>query len=312
MFLSLNQTHHTLCRYAASAAAALLLLSCSAEIDEPEAAPAPSPEKNREVVTFTFAGDLSSRHTDTGFEEGDDIYIHAYDPGGLPTGWGKHYQVKNGNIVPYSDSQIITKEPGVTLKYIAQTEKQLGNEQWLYYGGGSETYDVLFGGGESASTSVALNFIHLLSQINVIVKKTDTQKVSKVELLNLYYHYEINLKEDYVSVFGTKLYRIPMNMIDENNYRYYATPENEIPANQYFICVTLTSGKTYYFYLKNDLTLEQNHAYFWEVDLTTATPSNAPSASPANSTGNKSYSAPLRLVKCEPLSPNKPIILKNK
>lgn len=309
MILSLNRTHHTLCRYAASAVAALLLLSCSAEIDEPEAAPAPSPEKNREVVTFTIAGDLSSRHTDTGFEEGDDIYIHAYDPNGLPTGWGKHYQVKNGNIVPYSDSDIITKEPGVTLNYIAQTEKQYDNGQWLYNGGDN---DILFGAGESASTSVALYFIHLMSQLNVNVKKNSTQKVSRVKLLNLYLQYEVNFKENYMSTFGPKYGTTLMSMVDEDNYRYYAPPENEILANQYFICVTLTSGKTYYFYLKNDLTLEENHAYFWEVDLTTATPSNAPSASPANSSGNKSYSAPLRLVKCEPLSPNKPIILKNK
>lgn len=313
MKLSVNPTHHILCRYAALAAAALLLVSCSTEIDEPTVTPAPSPDNNREVVTFTISdtvGDISSRHTDTGFEAGDDIYIHAYDPNGLPTGWAKVYYVRNGAIVPYSDTDIITKEPGVTLRYLAQTVHKSGNEQWLYNGGGSKISDILFGAGESASTSVALYFIHLMSQLNVIVKKTSTQKVSKVELLKLYTRYEINMKEDYMSVYGPIYDKVSMGIVDENNYRYYAPPENEIPANQDFIRVTLTSGKTYNFYLKNDLITEENHAYFWEIDLTTATPSNAPSATPANSSGNNS--APLRLVKCVPLSPNQPAILKNK
>lgn len=313
MTLSLKPSYNILCRRAAEAACALLLVSCSADIDEPEAAFIPA--VNREVVTFTTSGTVgatASRYTGTTFENGDMIFIYAYTPGGLPSGLPKQYLMRNGVFEPMSYSATITKEPGETLQYIAQTVQRTG-EQWRYPAGDTSYYDVLFFITESASTTVALDFIHLMSLLNVTVKGlASSQKIRAVELLDIHQQFEINLAEDAMSVYGPKLESVSMGKIDQTTYCYYAPPMHFIQAYTDFIQVTLTSGKFYKFYLTRDVMLDNNHAYFWEVDLSSATPSNAPSANAPAATGNTPDAAPAHLVRSESLTPTRPVILNNK
>lgn len=308
---SLKPSHHNLRRLAAGAACALLLSSCDAAIDEPQAQLPPQGQIDREVVTFATsgtAGATASRHTDDGFEEGDILYIHACKPGELPSGMPKQYKLKNGVFEPMFNSSIITKEPGETLEYIAQNVSRAATP-WLYPAGNSSYYDALICITESASTTVALDFIHLMSQLNVHIKGlSSSREILGVNLLDIHVEFEIRLEDDEMSVYGPTRKSVSMGKVDQANYRYFAPPMHFIQAYTDFIEVILNTGEFYKFYLSNDVMLDNNHAYFWEIDLSTASPSAAPAAAPL---GQAPAAAPARLVESRPLSPGRPVILNN-
>lgn len=256
---------------ASLACVAMLLPSCSSDCDELSESLG---NVDTEVVRFKSGMNVTSRHTDAGFQYGDVIYIYPMEPGdvSLPQE-NRAYWFDGSAFVPASGTSDIYKKAGEQMTYFAinDYEQRMGNE----FSFRSGDYDYLVTVAESSSSEVELVFTHLMSRLFIEIRGASTS-INKVTLLGV--NTEVGLDGVDLTMSYDPLPDTEVSMkysSEYGSYVYYLPPVVYAYKSKPFIRIYTADGRTYLFGPPSDIAFEMNQQYFWTADLSTANPESS-------------------------------------
>lgn len=253
-----------------AAGTGITLAACGSNVDEPEFDNG-SPDGKVEVSFRTSQELTESRHTDTYFETGDRITI--WNSTDMTLADQKTFSYSNGMFKPVSGSSYMMT-PGETTAFTAITNSdnwsKSGNK--IYFNGGTE--DILMRRMITEEPEVRIRFTHLCSKFNIYV--TGTTKVSRVKILGLlngaYFDQTLDEAEN-IRPYGNNSAELTMAAYpgESNSYYLYIPPVNLIPDDIKLFAVVLTNGDIHYFHLPEEIKLDVNTCYSYELNISSTT-----------------------------------------
>ncbi|MFR9635708.1 MAG: fimbrillin family protein [Rikenellaceae bacterium] len=213
-----------------------------------------------------FEATMTTRATDTEFENGDEISVVAYSADG--TAYAQNVLYTYSGALFSSDSPIMKTESSQELSYLAvYPYTTIGDDKKVNFSvqedqSAENNYtlsDLLSSSVEAtSSTSPQLIFTHLLSKLVINIDSEDVTTADAVATLNAVTDIEYNLESAEYTTSGD-VKAITMASDSDTSYKALLVPQ-VIAANSVFGSVVF-GGTTYEFTFGSDITIESGYVY---------------------------------------------------
>lgn len=192
-----------------------------------------NPEKRETFEKVVFKFDITTRATDTRFEEGDEIGVYVVRRGSSLLQSGnyadnKRFIVRNGQLVPYSESDGIVIRPEETYDYYAYSPynttcipnlflQSIDQSNLQNYKNGDLKYAI---SRNVRDFTVYLSFRHAFSLLEVHLNKQSELQINELEVFNCYYGADFDLSNGNTITNTNYRGNVQMNLYNKNGNEY--------------------------------------------------------------------------------------------